>query len=497
MSYPPPFSLRGVFRRTSLFMAVALLSGCVTLGPLPDAAQPVAADWRNRGVLTTAPGADPATWWSAFNDPVLDALVAQTLGSNLNLAQAGHRLRAARSLVRPAIAQQRPQITAGASGQRQQRLSGPGNIDLQRSELSPDGLLLREEGRASGNWQAGFDAAWEIDLFGRASAGVTAARAAAEGAEAEAEMARVSVVAEVVRTYVELRAAQQRQALLTANIEAQNRLVALARERRDAGIGSDLDVDRSLTIAADTAGQLHTQGLLIGQAVQRIAVLTGESVVNDALLQAVSQPQARLLALPILPADLLRVRPDIRRAEHAVTQAAAELDVAVADLYPRLSLTGALQATGNLVGNALPGRTSQALAGLSIQIPLLDWGARRAVVNAREAVLAATIESYRLAVLEGIEETENALNAIETQRRRMNEESVRLQAAQRADSHADMLNRRGITSLSDRLEAAIVLRGAELAGVEVVEQQALAVVALHKAVGGASLRAAQPMHAGI
>ncbi|WP_406625315.1 TolC family protein [Acidovorax sp. SDU_ACID1] len=207
MHYSLPFSSRGMFRRTAVFIAVTLLSGCVTLGPIPDAAQPLAADWRHRGVLTTTPGAAPATWWSAFNDPVLDALVAQTLVSNLNLAQAGHRFRAARALVRPAAAQQRPQIVAGASRQRQQRLSGPGNIDLQRSELSPDGLLLREEGRSSGDWQAGFDAAWEINLFGRASAGVAAARAAAEGAEAEAEMARVSVVAEVVRSYVELRAA--------------------------------------------------------------------------------------------------------------------------------------------------------------------------------------------------------------------------------------------------------------------------------------------------
>ncbi|MEN4559813.1 efflux transporter outer membrane subunit [Pantoea agglomerans] len=494
MYYPPPFSLRGVFRHIYLFTAVALLSGCVTLGPLPDAAQPVAADWRHRGVLTTAPGADPATWWSAFNDPVLDALVTQTLVSNLNLAQAGHRLRSARALVRPALAQQRPQIAASASGQWQQRLSGPGNIDFQRSELSPDGLLLREEGRSGGDWKAGFDAAWEIDLFGRASAGVTAARAAAEGAEAEAEMARVSVVAEVVRSYVELRAAQQRQALLAANADDQNRLVALARERRDAGIGSDLDVDRSLTIAADTAAQLHLQGLLIGQAAQRIAVLTGQPVVDDALLLAAPQPQAGLTAMPMLPADLLRVRPDIRRAEHAVTQAAADLGVAVADLYPRLSLTGALQATGNLVGTVLPGRTSQALAGLSIQIPLLDWGARRAVVNAREAILAATIGGYRQAVLEGIEETENALNAVETQRSRMSEASVRLQAAQRADSHAEMLNRRGMTSLSDKLDAAIALRGAQLAGAEVIEQYALAVVALHKAVGGASLHTAQPMH---
>ena len=493
MHHSPASTLRRAFQHTPLFIAAALLSGCVTLGPLPDAVQPVAADWRHRGQLTTAPSADPATWWSAFNDPVLDALVARTLASNLTLAQGSHRLREARALVRPAVAQQRPHIGVIAGGQRKQRLSGPGNIDLQRSEMTPDGLLLQEESRSSGDWQAGFDAAWEIDLFGRVAAAADAARAVADGADAEMQMTRVSVVAEVVRSYVELRAAQRQQALLAASAEDHNRLVALARERRDAGIGSDLDVARSLTVAADVAAQLHLQGLLMGQASQRIAVLTGQPTVDELLLQPAAQPLADALSLSLLPADLLRVRPDIRHAEHAVTQAAAERGVAVAELYPRLSLTGTLLATGNLVGNVLPGRSSQANAGLSISIPLLDWGARRAMVDAREAALAAAIDGYRQAVLEGIEETENALNALETHRRRKAEDAIRLQAARRADGYADQLYRRGVTSLSDRLDAAIALREAELAEAEVVEQQALSVVALHKALGGASLTVAQPV----
>lgn len=313
------------------------------------------------------------------------------------------------------------------------------------------------------------------------------ARAAADGAEADMQMARVSVVAEAVRSYVELRAAQKRQALLVEIVKDQNRMVTLARERHNAGIGSDLDVDRSLTTAAESATQLHLQGLLIGQAAQRIAVLTGQSMIDESLLQPAPQPLAGLLSLSLVPADLLRVRPDVSRAEHAVTQAAAELGVAVADLYPRLSLTGSLLATGNLVGNVLPGRSSQATAGLSINIPLLDWGARRAVVDAREAELAAAINGYRLAVLEGIEDTENALNAIETHRRRGAEENMRLQAARRADNHADQMHQRGVTSLSDRLDAAIALREATMANVEVLEQQALAVVALHKSLGGAGL----------
>lgn len=127
------------------------------------------------------------------------------------------------------------------------------------------------------------------------------------------------------------------------------------------------------------------------------------------------------------------------------------------------------------------------MGGLSIQIPLLDWGARRAVVNAREATLAAAIDGYRLAVLEGIQESETALATIEAQRRRLIEETVRLEAAKRADIHASALYRQGMISLSERLEAGINMKQAELAKTDTLEQQALAVIALHKALGGAGL----------
>lgn len=473
----------------SLLLSMTMLSGCMTPGVLPDPAQPVAAEWRHRGALPVAHTVDPTTWWTAFDDAVLNDLVDRALRENLSLAQARHRLSAARALVRPALAQGRPEIKGAATGQRSQRLSGPGNTDLDRSYLGPDGNpVLVKEGRVSGNWQAGFDAAWEIDLFGRVASQVDRARAEVEIADADVRAARVSVVAEMVRSYVELRAAQRRQALLAETLEDQNRLVALVRERRDAGLDADLDVDRSLATAATTASQLQLQAQAIADATQRIAVLTGTTDVDERLLRPEPrQPQASSLSLAVMPADMLRMRPDIRRNEAAVAQASAEVGIAVADLYPRLTLTGTLNATGNLVGSQLPGRTSQLGGGFSIDIPLLDWGARRAVVNAREAALAAAINGYRQAVLEGIQESETALAAIDAQRKRLLEEDVRLQAAQRADAHANALYREGMISLSERLDTTVEVKQAELAKAETLEQEALAVIALHKALGGAGL----------
>ncbi len=479
-------------QRLPLFATIimaAALAGCAKLGPQPDSVQPVATDWANRGAVHRAPSVDPAQWWKAFDEPVLDALVAQTLEQNLTLLQACNRLQAARALVRTAAAQRLPQVDANAESRRQKRLSGRAESDFERTQ--EDDLQSTSGSRASSYFQAGFDASWELDLFGRLAATEEAARATAGSVLAESRMARVSVVAEVVRSYIELRSGQRRLALQRENLKDQNHLVAMTRDRRAAGIVGDLDIDRSLTTASETAAQLPLLEQSIQQSAQRIAVLTGKTTIDSNLLKPMPQPVAERLALRVLPADLVRVRPEIQRAERLIAQASAELGIAVADLYPRMTLVGDITAKGDLIGTPLAERATNASAGLSIHIPLLDWGARRAVVSAREASLTESIFAYRLAVLEGIEDTENALTAIDVGRRKAMEEEIHLAAAQRTASHADTLYQRGITDLLDRLDAAKALREAQLSSADVVEQQALAVVALYKAVGGASLEPVQ------
>lgn len=470
-----------------LMMVASLMSGCASLGPLPSGVQPVAADWANRGVVPVAPGPDLTIWWTAFDDPGLNAVVARTVDQNLSIAQAAYRLRAARALIVPAIGQRLPQISGGSSARVQRRLSGPsGFAGVPSDPALGGGAGLGEAPRSVGFYQAGFDASWEIDLFGGASARVASARAGAAIAEAEAQAARVSVVAEVVRTYIELRGAQRRQALLADILTSQTRVLALTRERRAAGLAGDFDVDRALASTAETGAPIPLLDQVVQQAAQRIAALTGQSAVDGTLLSAGSQPSAERLALRLLPADLVRTRPEILRAEFAVAQASAELDVSVADLYPRLTLTGDITLSDNLIGMSLPGRVTNATVGPAISIPLLDWGARRATVTARDAALAKALLAYRQAVLEGIEETENALNAVDAERRRAVQLQAGSAAARRAAANADRLYRQGLSSLSDTLDAVVALRQAELNAADVREKQALAVVALYKAIGGAA-----------
>ncbi|OXI15500.1 hypothetical protein CFB43_33885 [Burkholderia sp. AU15512] len=488
-----PGRLLGLWMRgLALVVGVGLLSGCVQPALLPDAHQPVPADWRNRGEPAPTVAPAPADWWAVFRDPALDALVAAVLSRNLTLAEAGYRLQAARAIARQADASRLPQIGMSGELQRQQRISGADGSREYASEAggtafpSDDAPFVPSD-RASGYYQAGFDASWEIDLFGRLAATAASARAGVGIAQADWQQARMTVVAELVRCYIELRGAQRRSALLAQSVADQRERIVLTREKRKAGVASDFDVERALASAAELATRRAASDQVEQQAAQRIALLTGEPEPDDRWLAARAQPAVPPIALQAVPANLLRTRPDIRRAERAVEQAAAELRVSTAELYPRLNLVGNIVISGNLVGMPLPGRNTVGSGALSVTIPLLDWGARRAAVRAREAELAAAIVAYRHAVLEGIEETENALNALAAERRRAADLALHVDAARRTDAHAALLWQRGMASRIERIEAGLATREADLASVEAIEKQSLAVVALHKAVGGAAI----------
>lgn len=150
------------------------------------------------------------------------------------------------------------------------------------------------------------------------------------------------------------------------------------------------------------------------------------------------------MAIAAVPADLVRTRPEIAAAEQGVLQAAAEAGVARADLYPRLSLTGALTLTGDILGAPVGGRTLRLGGGPALSLPLFDWGARRAVVTARDAQLAEAVAAYRQAVLDGVAEVEDALTTLQSARARIAELSAAVAAARRASANADRVSSSGL-----------------------------------------------------
>lgn len=481
-----PLTLRRTFAVFSLSMA---LSACTSTPTLPHQQVTLSAEWaQQHASLAHAPAIDPASWWTSFNDPILNALVAKTQAENLSLSQAAYRLHSARALVQQAVAAGLPEISVKAETQHQRKLSSSNNAS---PLLDPtiDGDLAPDSERTTGYYQAGFDAAWELDLFGRVSSQRDSAHSAVGVAYSDLRHVHVSVVAEVVRHYIELRAQQQRLALTEHNLADQQSLFLRTQEQHAAGLLADYEKDQA---HADLIS-LQQQQLQLQQAVQqsllRLAVLTGQSNIDDALTPLAPLPNSQHLGFTVLPAELVRVRPAVAQAEFKVAQASAELGVAQAELYPRLRLLGSLSISDNLTGKPLLGRTEIAGGTLSLNLPLLDWGARRAVVNAREAQLAEAILAYKEAVLEGVEETENALLAIYTHTQAVEQAQQKQRFTQRALTRAQELYQQGMIPMHELLDAAQKERHSQTEVVDAQAEQAMAVIALHKAVGGAQLPA--------
>lgn len=506
---PPPSRHRALGRPRPVRWAAAalVLSGTACALPTPELAPPprLPAAWEETAPGASAvppgPAADPVAWWSRFDDPVLDDLVARAITDNLDLAQAMQRVLQARAQIAPADAQFRPSLNASGQLSGERRLAGDlPDLGAGLGDQGPGAGLLSsfEQPRDTVGWRAGLDASWEVGLFGRATAQSTAARAAAAAAEEEAAAARVSLVAEVVRTYLELRAAQHRARLLEASARAQRRLLSLTADRRRAGLASDLDVDRSTSSLRQVEAQLPQADAAARRAARRLATLVGEASPDPRLAasrgQELAQPLARAVADLGVPADLLRARPDVRSAELGVVRAAAELGLARADLWPRLTLTGGLTVNATVVGASFTspaGPLTYASGGPTLSLPLFDWGVRRANVEVRGAQLAEASLAYRQTVLEAVAEVEDALSSLAAERARAQRLEQAEAAAARALRRAEDMYAQGLVGFLDRLQAEQDLLSVRIDLATAREAEALAVVALHKALGG-GVPAAEP-----
>lgn len=453
--------------RSRLAAACALsvvLSAC-SVAPVPRPDADVPAAWRNAPgeTETLGPAPDLRGWWRAFGDPDLDRLVEHALEGNLALRQSMYRVAAARAL-------------AGSSGSAFLPELGAHTF----AEPAPDS--------SASYFQAGFDAKWEFGLFGRAQSESRIAEADAGAAGIDAEAARVTVVAEVVRVYLEWRAAGRRLDLLSRIADAARRKSNLVATRERLHLATSADVAATQAEQATAESALAEPRLAIERCRQQMAVLLGESEPDAIAIDNRAEPKLDAFAIAEAPADLLRTRPEIRRAELAILKAAGELGIARADLYPRLALGGSLTYASRIVGNTRLADTDSTVAvGPLIDVPIFDWGRRRAVVSARDAELEAAVTAYRQAVLEGVAEVETAMATLDEQRKRAVDLDRAADALGRNDEAVATLRRVGLADDVDRETAIVTHLRAELDASDAEREHDLAFVALYKALGGAPL----------
>jgi len=414
-------------KRALLFtpLVAGLVAGC-TVGPdykKPDMPVPAAynAPLQVQAPLSlpVAESVDLTAWWTQFHDAELESLITRALAQNPDQLTAESRVREARE----------QEVIAGAAGLPQ--VNAIGNALHLHSNSNPLGQLSGGQGgsgaASSGSsstdvkiYSAGFDATWEIDIFGGIRRSVEAAEVGSEAARWQMRDGEVSLTAEIATDYVSLRADQARLAILDAEVKSQQDTLNLIAARARAGFVTELDVNQQRQLLVST--QAQRPSLVADMMAMRhaIAVLMGqEPGALDAELNATAPVPPVPPRLPVgLPSDLLRARPDIRMAERKLAQATANVGVAVADLYPKFDLIAALTVTSSHVSSLFSGASLGELGAGSITFPIFHGGQIHANIHAKEEEEKQAYYAYQKAVLGGVQNAEDALVRYETEQQR-------------------------------------------------------------------------------
>jgi NodT family efflux transporter outer membrane factor (OMF) lipoprotein len=472
--------------RRSAGLATLLLAGC-TVGPnyrTPEL--PVPTRYAESATQASPSDVDLAAWWTRFGDPTLDRLIGRALAQNLDVEAAAARIREARAAETVAGATALPQVDAQASANRQ-RISenaipvppgagggtgGTGGFGLPGSEFN--------------TFRVGFDASWEIDLFGKTRRSLEAARARTGAAIWDQRDLQVSAAAEVADAYFGLREAQERIATAEAELALETRFqeLVLARARGGLITGQDLEQkqsERSTAAAAipplrsEAEARIHALGILTGDNPETLSAELGKPELLPASVQPIP---------PGIPSELLRRRPDIRSAERRLAASTADIGVAVADLYPRFSLTAAPALVSTALASLLEWGSRSFSVGAALDWPIFNGHRSRANIEVANARQSEALIDYRKSVLTALQDVEDALSRTRADRSQLTDLEAALTTAARAEGIAQTRYDGGLVIYSEVLLA----RAQRLKLEDQVTQAKGALardnVALFKALGG-------------
>lgn len=424
-------------RGAAPLLLVALLAGCAT-GPkvgIPDARVDLGQPYTGSRDAKTAGYVDPGSpdalvlsqWWRTLGDPLLDRLLEDALARNLDLDVARARLRQARAQRRILGADRGPSLNATGIGQRQ-RISENIVPTMPRStgggEATPPGGgtdaptggsmgTFGQPGTEVDFFQAGFDARWELDLFGGVAKRVRAADARVDAAALALADVRVSLASEFVRDYVGVRELQTRLVIAGRNLAAVRRTAGIVRERDRAGLATGLDTARADAAVLAIQALVPQYEVQIRQGMMRLAVLAGRSpgAFTPELEPVRAVPVVPRRVAVGIPSELLRRRPDIRAAERNLAAATYDIGGAVADLYPSFTINGSFGFQADSVSRLVDWGARFFTLGFNILAPVFDSGRLKATVELRRGEVDEALARYRLSVLGGFQDVEDALVA--------------------------------------------------------------------------------------
>lgn len=443
--------------------------------PLPDRYQgQTAVDHRQ-----AKSSAELATWWAGFGDPQLTRFVTLALEQNLDLAQASARVTQARAGLGAANAALLP---SGA-------VSGQAARAHQSIETPLGQVLISNPGfdRNGNAYEANVGASWEIDVFGGLRREREAARAEYQSSEAGAMATRLAVAAQTADIYISIRGLQARLDVAHRQVQTQQELLTIIALLHGKGLAPELQVRQAEAALAQARASVPVLEAGLDVAMNALDVMLGSppGTHRAELNEAVAIPTAPQIAATGSPADLLRRRPDLIVAERRLAASNARIGVAVAEYYPKLSLSGLIgSATSVSSGNLFTSGANQAAGVLGLRWRLFDFGRINAQIGMAKGQEAERLSAYRLAVLRATEDVENALSALVKREEQAAQLSLGVDSLGRARSASFAAYQKGVVSRFEVLQADDSVLRASDARVQARTESARAAVAAFKALGG-------------
>jgi len=485
-------------------IVVLLLCGC-TVGPNFKSPSPWSpSSWFGtrtptpQKLETSMPVAEPVDpeWWKQFNDPALTSLVRRVAAGNLDVRAATFRLAQSRAQRGITAADQFPQLNGNSSYTRERPsrqgvfslVGGGGGTPATQS----NGLGGRQGGipttpgiTAFDLFQGGFDASWELDLWGRVRRAVESADATLEASTEARRSQLLSSIAEVARDYVQLRGTQETLRITRSNLSTAEQSAGLTSARFRGGLATDLDVANARAQVEATGAAIPQLEQQEAQTINAIGLLLG---MPPAALKSELSPPKPVPPVPPrvpvgIPSELLRRRPDIRQSEAQLHAATADIGTAKADFYPRLTLSGSVALQALQVRN-LGWSAGTYSFGPSLTIPIFEGGRLRLTVELREAAQQEAAINYQRTVLQAFTDVDNALVAYAAEQRRRKRLAEQVVQSRRALNLAQSRFTQGVSDFLEVLTAQRTVLSAEQQLADSTATVSANLVALYKALGG-------------